>query len=202
MKRIALFASAALLLFLAAAQAGGKVSDRYTFDPAHTQLLFTVDHLGFSHPHGRFDKLTGGFTFDPAHPESSTINVTVEAGSIDMNSSAWNDALKGSSFLNTAKYPEITFKSTSIQVTGKDTGRVTGDLTIRGVTRPVTLAVTYNKSGVHPLNKNYIAGFSATGAVMRADFGMNFGLPGVGDKVKLDIEVEGIRQDFDGLSRK
>ena len=184
---------------LLAAPAHAKGPGKYSYDPAHTQILFQADHLGFSHPHGRFDKFSGGFTFDPAHPEASSIDVTIDTNSIDMASETWNSAMKGSNFFNTAKFPKMTFKSTRVEKTGENAGRVTGDLTLLGVTRPVTLDVTYNRSGTHPYNKNYIAGFSATGRIKRSDFGMTWGLPGIGDNVGLDIQVEGIRQDFDGL---
>lgn len=191
--------AALLLALIISSAAAAKGPERYAFDPAHTQVQFSVDHLGFSHPHGRFDRIRGGFTFDAAHPEKSALAVTIDAASIDMGSSDWDRALTGANFLNTAKYPEISFHSTTIEKTGARTGKITGDLTLRGVTKPVTLEVTYNRSGMHPLNKNYIAGFSASAKIRRADFGMTYGLPGIGDDVSIDIQVEGIRQDFDNL---
>jgi polyisoprenoid-binding protein YceI len=200
MKRFAALLFAAALSLSCAAYAKG--SEKYIFDPAHTQIFFSVNHLGFSHPQGRFNKFSGGFTFDLAHPEKSKIDVTVDANSIDMASEDWNRAMKGDNFFDVKKFPSLTFKSTKIETTGKDTGKVTGDLTILGVTKPVTLDVTYNKSGVHPYNKNYVAGFSAKAKINRADFGMTWGLPGIGEEVNVDIQVEGIRQDFEGLSKK
>ena len=200
MKCLAPLCLAAALL--ASAPAGAKSPEKYIFDPVHTQILFQADHVGFSHPHGRFDKFSGGFTFDPAHPEASSISVTVDTGSVDMASGLWNTAMKGADFLDASKFPAMTFKSTKIEKTGEKTGRVTGDLTLRGVTKPVTLDVVYNRSGTQPYNKNYIAGFSATGRIKRSDFGMTWGLPAIGDDVSLDIQVEGIRQDFDNLRNK
>ena len=200
MKRLACAVLIAALL--AATPALAKGPDKYIYDPAHTQILFQTDHIGFSHPHGRFDKFTGGFTFDPAHPETSNIDITIDTRSIDMSSEQWERELKGKDFFNVDKFPAMTFHSTRIEKTGAHTGRVTGDLTLLGVTKPVTLDVTYNKSGIHPYNKNFVAGFSAEGRVKRSDFGMNWGLPGIGDDVKLDIQVEGIRQDFDSLKNK
>ena len=198
-----LLAGIILSLILAVpAVAAVKSPDKYIYDPAHTQIVFRVDHLGFSHPSGRFLKFSGGFVFDADTPENSDVNMIIQARSIDMGSSAWEDVMKGSSFLKTDKYPDITFKSTKIVKTGARTGNVTGDLTIIGVTKPITLAVTYNKSGTHPYNKNYIAGFSATGKIKRSDYGMDFGLPGIGDMVDIDVEVEGIRQDFGKLNTK
>ncbi|MEZ0224022.1 MAG: YceI family protein [Alphaproteobacteria bacterium] len=200
MKRFAPLLIAAAIFLSSAAYARG--AEKYIFDPAHTQILFSVNHLGFSYPHGRFDKFNGGFTFDLAHPEKSKIDITVDTNSINMSSDDWNRMMKGDNFFDVKKFPAMTFKSTKIETTGKNTGKVTGDLTILGVTKPVTLDVTYNKSGIHPYNKNYVAGFSATGKIDRTDFGMTWGLPGIGEEVTVDIQVEGIRQDFEGLSKK
>lgn len=190
------------LMLAGPAAAAVKAPDKFIYDPAHTQILFRVDHLGFSHPSGRFLKFSGGFTFTPDRPETSHVDITIQASSIDMGSAPWEAVMKSGSFLKTDKYPEISFKSTKIARTGRKTGTITGDLTLIGVTKPVTLNVTYNKSGTHPYNKNYIAGFSATGRLKRSDFGMNFGLPGIGDIVEIDVEVEGIRQDFGKLNEK
>src|SRR5262245_55401558 len=95
---------------LSASAAFAKGPDKYIYDPAHTQIMFSADHLGFSHPHGRFDKFSGGFAFDPAHPDQSKIDVTIDANSIDMGSDEWDRAMKGDNFLNTKKFPSITFK--------------------------------------------------------------------------------------------
>lgn len=197
MKKLIAIAAAAMVAFSAPALA----SEKYSFDPAHTQVLFSVSHLGFSFSHGRFDKLDGSFTFDEKAPEQSSIDVTIDTNSIDMGSEAWDKHLKSADFLNTEKFPAMTFKSTKIETTGEKTGKVTGDLTILGVTKPVTLDVTYNGSGEHPYSKNHIAGFSATGTVKRSDFGMGYGLPNVGDDVSLIIQVEGIRQDHEEMNK-
>ncbi|MDE1151696.1 MAG: YceI family protein [Micavibrio sp.] len=194
--------AAALFTLPVVAQAAEAKPDRYIYDPVHTQIEFRADHLGFSHPTGRFLKFTGGFTFDPAAPESAEVHISIDPASLDMGSNDWQRAMTGSEFLDVAKYKEITFKSTKILRTGDKTGKMTGDLTIHGVTRPVTLDVTYNKSGTHPYNKNYLAGFSATATLKRSDYGMTFGLPGIGDVVEISLQVEGIRQDFNGIDKK
>lgn len=198
MKKISALAAALLLLAAPALAAPAK----YTFDPAHTQVIFAASHLGFSFSHGRFMKLGGFFTFDEAAPEASEISVTIDAASIDMGSEDWDRHMKNADFLNAEKFPEITFKSTKIEKTGEKTGRVTGDFTLRGVTKPVTLDVTYNGSGAHPYNNNHIAGFSARGSLRRSDFGMTYGFDNVGDEVSFLIEVEGIRQDFEDVKKK
>lgn len=192
MRNIFASALAALLLVSAAAQAA---PERYVFDPAHTQIFFSVEHLGFSHSTGRFAKFDGGFTFDQDNPEASSVEVTIDTASIDMGMPEWDAHLKNADFFNVEKFPAMTFKSTKVEKTGEKTGKITGDLTLLGVTKPVTLDVTFNKAGVHPYSKSMIAGFSATGTLKRSEFDMNYGLPGVGDEVALRIEVEGIRQD-------
>src|SRR5476651_569401 len=192
-----IFISLFLCLLLAAAPAAASSADKaaakpikpkidkYAFDPAHTQISFTADHLGFSHPSGRFTKFTGGFTFDPKHAEDSAVTVTIETASLDLGAPEWDAAVKSADFLNAAKFPKMIFKSTKVEKTGKNKGALTGDLTLLGVTHPVTLDVTYNKSGVNPYNKKFVAGFSATGTLNRSDFGMTYGLPGIGDTVTL-----------------
>ncbi len=190
-----------LALLLAAAPAVAA-TDKYTFDPAHTQILFSVGHLGFSHSHGRFNTFDGSFTFDEKNPTASTINVTVDTGSVDMGSKEWDDAVLGDALLNAKKFPKMTFKSNAVTKTGDKTGTVTGDLTLLGVTKPVTLDVIFNKSGNHPYTKNHLAGFSASATLKRSEFGMVKYLPDVGDDVTITIEVEGIRQDFEGMNAK
>lgn len=196
MKKIIAIATAALVTFSSPASA----ADKYIFDDAHTQVIFSANHLGFSFSHGRFNKIAGHFTFDEKEPAQSTIDVTIDAASIDMGSEAWDKHMKSADFLNVEKFPGITFKSTGIEVTGEKQGKVTGDLTLLGVTKPVTLDVTYNGSGVHPYSKNQIAGFSAKGSFKRSDFGMEYGLPNVGDEVSFIIQVEGIRQDHEKMN--
>lgn len=198
MKKIFAFALATLL-FSAPAQAA---PEKYSFDPLHTQISFKVSHLGFSKSQGRFTGFTGGFTFDQEKPAASSIDVTIDANSINMLSSEWNDHLKGDNFFNTKKFPTITFKSKKVAKTSDTTGTITGDLTILGVTKTVDLDVEFNKTGQHPMNKNQIAGFSATAYIKRSDFGMNYGVEmGLGDDVAIDIQVEGIRQDFKGVQQ-
>lgn len=190
---------AALLL---AASPAFAAPEKYAFDPAHTQILFSVSHLGFSHSHGRFGAFDGSFTFDEKNPAASAIDVAVDTASVDMGSKEWDDAVKAETFLDAEKFPKMIFKSTHITQTGDRTGAVTGDLTLLGMTKPVTLNVTFNKSGNHPYTKNHLAGFTASGTLKRSDFGMSKHLPDVGDEVAITIEVEGIRQDFEGMNAK
>lgn len=167
--------------------------EKYTFDKAHTQIFFAVNHLGFSTSRGKFVEFDGGFTFDTTEPAKSSVEVTIKPAGLNMDDVKWNEHLKGADFFNIEKFPEMTFKSTAIEVTGEKTANITGDLTLLGVTKPVVLAVTHNKSDKHPFGDKYVSGFSAKGTLKRSDFGMAYGLPMVGDDVAIEIEVEGER---------
>lgn len=182
-------------LVLVSAQPARAQTESYSLDKAHTQVLFFVNHLGFSNSMGKFLDYDGGFTLDRADLAKSKIDVTIKTASIEMNDTPWNDHMKNADFFNVEKFPAMTFKSTAVKVTSENTADVTGDLTLLGVTKPVTLAVTHNKSGVHPYSGKTVAGFSASGTIKRSDFGMNYGLPAVGDDVTIRLEVEGIRAD-------
>lgn len=198
MKKI--FALTLATLLFSAVQAHAA-PEKYSYDPAHTQIIFSVNHLGFSNSHGKFNTFSGSFTFDQEKPESSYAEITIDTNSIDMSSEPWEKHLKNADFFNVEKFPTMTFKSTEIAKTGDKTAFMTGDLTLLGVTKPVSLNVTFNKAGPHPMSKNQVAGFSLKGTLKRSDFGMTYGLPMVGDDVSLIIEVEGIRQDFEKVSK-
>jgi len=171
------------------------VSNHYIFDKDHTQILFFVDHLGFSKSQGEFHGYDGYFIFDQENPKNSKVEVTIKTSSIDMDSDKWNEHMKSPDFFNVEVFPDMTFKSTDIKITGKKTADITGDLTLLGVTKPVILKTTYNKSDKHPFSGKYVSGFSAKAKIKRSDFGMAYGLPAVGDEAEIMIEVEGIRVD-------
>lgn len=193
MKKLISAAIVAGALFMVAAPAYAAKPDAYTFDKVHTQIFFSVSHLGFSFSTGSFTGFDGGFTFSAEKPEQSSVNVTIDASSLSLHDAKWEEHVKSADFLNVAEHPSISFKSTKVEKTGDNTGRITGDLTLLGVTKPVTLEVVFNKAAIHPYSKQFVAGFSATAALMRSDFGMDYGLPGIGDEVNISIEVEGIR---------
>lgn len=198
MIRVLSFLSLILLLFPVTAQAQ---IEKYTFDKAHTQILFFVDHLGFSFSQGEFHDYDGHFMFDRRTPENSKIDVSIKTASIDMDDEKWNTHMKNADFFDVENFPDMTFKSTGIEVTGENTANITGDLTLLGVTKPVTLEVTHNKSGKHPFNGKFVAGFSATATVKRSEFGMTYGLPDVGDDVEIRLEVEGFREDEESMEQ-
>ena len=128
------------------------------------------------------------------------IDVTIKTESIDMDSEKWDDHMKSPDFFNVEEFADMTFKSTSIEITGEKTANITGDLTLLGVTKPVVLKTTYNKSDKHPFSGKYVSGFSAETIVKRSEFGMTYGLPGVGDDVHVRIEVEGYRTEKDAAA--
>ena len=119
-----------------------------------------------------------------------------------MGDGKWDEHLKSKDFFDVAQFPTMTFKSTKITKTGENTADVTGDLTIHGVTKPATLKVTHNKSGILPMNdKVYVAGFTATTTIKRSEFGMSFGIPMVGDDVTIILEVQGNQVDYKGAAK-
>jgi len=166
----------------------GSMAASYTIDPTHTYPNFTIDHLGFSTLHGRFGKTTGKLELDQAKGTGS-VEIVIDAASIDTGFKKRDDHLRSPDFFNTVEFPEITFKSTKVTFQGKG-ATVVGDLTIMGVTKSVSLAIASINCGVHPINKKQVCGFDATTQLKRSDFGMKFALPAVGDIVNLAIEME------------
>ena len=164
-------------------------ADTYTIDPAHTSVVWTINHFGFSNPWGKFAQITGSLTLDEQAPQNSKVTVTVPMGNFLTGIDKLDEHLRSEAFFDVAKYPTATFASTKVTLTGKDTATVDGTLTLHGVTKPVTLAVTLNKIGENMMNKK-TAGFSATATIKRSDFGITSYLPNLGDDVKLYIESE------------
>jgi len=166
-------------------------ADSYTIDPSHTYPNFKIDHLGFSTMHGRFGKTTGRMSMDRAKG-SGSVDIVIDAASIDTGHGKRDDHLRSPDFFNVIEFPQITFTSSTVKYLG-DGASLTGDLTIMGVTRSVTLDVPRINCGTHPFNKKQVCGFNATTHFKRSDFGMSYGLPGIGDEVSLDIEVEAFK---------
>ncbi len=171
-------------------------TQKFAYDPLHTQVFFTIDHLGFTTVRGRFNSFKGTFTIDTLHPERSRADFTIDANSVDLNSAIW-DKHTEEDFLGTDKYPEISFKSTKIVQTGPKTARMTGDLTLHGVTQPVTLDVTLSKIATNTIQSPRVdAGFHVTGTIKRSDFGITKYLSLIGDDVGIDVWVDGFYQPF------
>ncbi|MGE0044839.1 MAG: YceI family protein [Hyphomonadaceae bacterium] len=171
----------------------------YRLDPAHASLIFRVDHLGFSNYTGRFTRWDATLNLDPANPGAATVTATIDPRSLDADRApaGFLDDLRGADWLNAAQFPQMTFRSTSVEVTGPRTARITGDFTFRGVTAPVTLEARFNGGYAgHPLDPNARIGFSARGTLNRSAFGLAEGIPapgttmGVSDAVEFIIESE------------
>lgn len=172
-----------------------SAADQYAFDKVHTQILFFVNHLGFSRSVGEFHDYEGGFVFDPEDWTAGSVDVTIRTASIDLDDEEWDKHLRSPDFFRVEEFPDMRFKSTKVEPVSAQDAKVHGELTLLGVTRPVTLDVHFNKAGVHPKSKQHVAGFSAHTVVKRSDFGMNYAVPMVGDDVEVVLEVEGIRQE-------
>lgn len=166
----------------------------YTIDDAHTQANFRVDHLGFSTTWGRFNEESGTVSFDPDNPEDASVSLVIDASSIDTNHAERDDHLRSPDFFNTAEFGEITFESTGVEVTGENTAAITGDLTMLGVTKSVTLDAIFNSIGTYPWDESTeVIGFSASGVLDRTEFGMMYGVGGIGTEIQIDIDVEATR---------
>lgn len=164
----------------------------YKIDANHTDVVASWSHFGFSNPIAHFGKVDGNITYDPANVGASKVEVTIPLSGLNSHVGDFDDHLRSADFFDAGKFPNITFKSTSVKAAGKGKLKVTGDLTIKGVTKPVVLDVTINKTGVQPLAKREAAGFSATTTVKRTDFGLGLYAPNVSDQVKLSITTEAI----------
>ena len=164
----------------------------YKIDANHTDVVASWSHFGFSNPIAHFGKVDGNITYDPANVGASKVEVTIPLSGLNSHVGDFDDHLRSADFFDAEKFPNITFKSTSVKAAGKGKLKVTGDLTIKGVTKPVVLDVTINKTGVQPMAKREAAGFSATTTVKRTDFGLGLYAPNVSDQVKLSITTEAI----------
>lgn len=183
-------------LVLGASQARAEPA-RYEIDPEHFSVGFLVHHIGYADTLGMFLEAEGSFTFDEQSLQLSDVRVTVETESVFTNHKKRDQHLRSSDFLDSDDHPEMTFVGTGSEQTGPRTGRVTGDLTLLGQTRPLTLEVTWNKSEAYPFgHKDHVIGISARGTVKRSDFGMNYAVGNgwVGDEIALIIEFEARRK--------
>ncbi len=182
--------SLALGAALFAAPLSASAAETYTFDPHHTSVIWSAVHFGASAPHGIFSNIEGELALDEAAPEKSTFKVTIPTDKVATGIEKFDGHLKSKDFFDVEKHPTATFVSTSVEKTGSKTAKVTGDLTLIGVTKPVVLDVTLNQIAPNPMNNKKTAGFSATTTIKRSEFGMNYAIPGVSDDVTLQIEAE------------
>jgi polyisoprenoid-binding protein YceI len=194
MKRLALMT----LLFVSSsvfAADGAKVpgAEKYDIDASHSEVVFGWNHFGFSNPTARFDKIEGSVLLDRADLTKSSISVSLPLESLDTRVAKLDEALKSPDFFDAAKYPTITFTSTKVEETGENSLKITGDLTIHGVTRPVTLDAKVNKIGIFEIPgviKAQAAGFDATTVIRRSDFGVTKYVPAVSDEIPVRITLD------------
>jgi polyisoprenoid-binding protein YceI len=159
----------------------------YKIDPGHTQVVFGVNHFGFTTYYGSFSDASGSLDLNPAKPDDSKLDVAIKTASVLVPNAKLEGELKSDQWLAVEKFPDATFKSTKVTKTGATTATVTGDFTLHGVTKPLTLNVTYVNAGANPISKTYTAGFEAKGKIKRSDYGVKMYVPLVGDEVDLMI---------------
>jgi polyisoprenoid-binding protein YceI len=168
-------------------------ADSFKIDPVHSAILFKIEHFGVGNIYGRFDTFSGTFVFDPTDPSKDAVNVEIKTDSVDTNAADRDKHIKSPDFFNAAQYSTATFKSTSVKKVDDKHYEVAGDLTLRGVTKPVTLTVQQIGAGPGPKGESRV-GWEATVTLKRSDFEVKTFLPAVGDEVGLTIAVEGIKQ--------
>ncbi len=176
-------------------------AETYSLQGGHSTVTVGWSHAGLSHHAGRIVGIKGTLEFDPQAPEASRVEAQIDPADISTGVPALDRLLRSPDFFDVASYPRITFQSSQVIANGPRTGEVTGDLTIRGITRPVTLAVTWNFTGEHPLGLvnpsfagKFVSGFSATTRLLRSEWGLGRGAPLISDEVTIAIEVEAVRR--------
>lgn len=192
---IAMLRQKSLAALLVATLIGGtavtaQAADKYTFDPGHSQINFSWNHFGFSNIWARFDKFDGELLLDTQDLTRSSVSVTIPLSAIDTDVEKLDEHLKSADFFDAAKFPNITFKSTKVEKAGEGKLKVTGDLSIHGVTKATVLDVTVNKIGQHPMMKDDAAGFDASTTIKRSEFGVGMYAPNVSDEIAVRITAE------------
>ena len=173
--------------------------ESYTIDSTHSYAYFEVEHLGVSQQRGRFDRTSGKFSLDRA-AKSGGVELNIETGSVSTGDNVkgsrprtLDDHLKTADFFNVAEFPRMTFKSTGVKFAGDNPAEITGQLTLLGVTKPLTLKVERWVCKDNPMSKKPMCGGNATASLKRTDFGMKYGVPAIGDDVRLWVSIEGYK---------
>jgi len=174
--------------------ANTQTTETYKVDPVHTTAIFRIKHLGVTYFYGRFNETTGSFTLNTENPCEMLFDVQIKTDSVDTNAAGRNNHLKGPDFFNAKQFPTISFKSKSAQSSGENTYAVSGDLTLHGVTKPITAQMEFVGQGDKGRRFGYRAGFDATFTIKRSDYGMNFMQGMLGDEVTIMVGLEGVRQ--------
>jgi polyisoprenoid-binding protein YceI len=189
----------ALAVALAAPLAAAAQAESYTIDPIHSFVYFSIDHLGINAMHGRFNKSAGKFTIDRAG-KKGTLELTIEAGSIDTGDNdkgsrprSRDEHLRSPDFFNVAEFPRITYRATGVKFAGDNPAEIEGQLTMLGVSKPVTLKVDRWSCRDHPMSKRPMCGGNVSATFKRSDFGMKYGIPAIGDDIRLLANVEAFK---------
>lgn len=175
------------------ASAAAAAPETYTLDPSHSQIVFSYSHLGFSTTTGMFSGFEGTIRFDAEDPAASSVEVVFPTASLITGWDERTAHFLTADFFGAEEAPEISFTSTAIEVTGEKTGKITGDLTINGITKPVVLEAEMTQMGEHPMAKAPWVGFNATTTIVRSDFDMGQFAPFVGDEVSVSISIEAMK---------
>lgn len=191
MKKISQCLSALLLTISASAALAAP--ETYVLDSSHTFPRFSYSHLGLSTQLSRFNMTTGKVVFDKA-AKTGSVDIEIDTKSVDTGSTLFNQHIQGEDFLDTAKYPKAIFKSTNVVFEGEKPVKIEGNLTIKGVTKPVTLSVTSFQAMPHPMQKKDAIGANAYTTIKRSEFNAGKYAPNVGDEVRIDISLEAIKQ--------
>ena len=187
----------AAVVLAAVPLAATAASETYTVDPLHSSVLFAIDHLGLSTIHGRFDKFAGKFSIDRT-AKKGEVEVAIDTGSVDTNDNdkgsrqrSRDEHLRSADFFNAAEFPKMTYKSTNVVFAGDNPATVEGNLTLLGVTKPVSLKLDRFKCNPATATAKERCGGDASGKLKRSDFGMSRGIPGIGDELVLTVSFEG-----------
>lgn len=185
-----LIVSAALAL-----TATGASAQVYNIEPGHTYPSFEADHMGLSFWRGKFTKSGGKVVLERGSATGGSIEITIDASTVDFGHAKMNEKARGDEMFNVAKYPTITYKSKTLKFDGDRLVGVEGEMTMLGITRPLALNVTHFKCIIHPMLKREVCGADAYGRFDRSEFGMNIGLPRFSPEIKLAIQVEAVKAD-------
>ena len=162
----------------------------YQIDPAHTSVLFKINHMGMSTFVGRFNESEASLEFDPAHMENAKLTAQIKIPSIDVNNKDLEESLKGSSWFEAEKYPQALFKTESVVMLDDTHAKFSGNLTLHGITAPIVLNVVFNGAGNNMLSGKYTLGFTASTRFKRSQFGIDYLIPAIGDDVDVEVFAE------------
>jgi polyisoprenoid-binding protein YceI len=190
----AVLVAGSALLASGPAALSAPAASAYECETTHSHVLYKTKHLGASWSYGRFDDFTAGFMCGDGGADLSSVNFTVKAESVNSQNPKRDGHIKSPDFLNAKQFPEITFKSTAAKAIDADTTEVTGDLTLHGVTKPLTVKVVRVGTGKNPQSGQDLVGFETTFTIKRTDFGVSYGVPAVSDDVQMTVAVEGAKK--------